>query len=122
MRDFHVLPEAAKEVERPKLDTHFAEAYGIFAGRARQMAKLVISGEAARYIAEERWHPKQRMSLQADGRLRLDLPCGDVRELARDLMRYVDEVEVLGPEELREAVDGMVRRAAVKCYKQVPSL
>ncbi len=121
MRQFHVLAEAAQEVERLKLDAHFAESYGIFAGRARKIAKLVFTGEAARFIAEERWHPKQRVSLQADGRLRLELPCGDVRELARDVMRYADEVEVLGPDELRETVDAMIRRAAASRWNGIPN-
>jgi proteasome accessory factor C len=111
MRGFYLLQEAAQQIPRPRLDAHFAEAYGIFAGRARRTAKMVFSGEAARFIAEEHWHPNQRMSFLNGGRLRLEFPCGDVRELARDVMRYADEVEVIGPEELREAVAAMVRRA-----------
>lgn len=114
MRRFKAVSERARDIPRAELDAHFAASYGIFAGRAPRVARLVFSGEAARFVAEERWHPKQKASPLADGELRLEFPCGDIRELARDVMRYADEVRVLGPEELREAVRGMVRRAAGK--------
>jgi predicted DNA-binding transcriptional regulator YafY len=118
MRGLQISTEPARSIPRSDLDAHFADSYGIFAGRARRMAKLIFSGVAARFIAEERWHPKQRMSFLAGGRLRLEFPCGDVRELARDVMRYAGEVEVEGPEELRRLVEGMIGEAAKNAEKR----
>lgn len=41
-----------------------------------------------------------------------EIPLRGFRELARDVMRYADEVEVVGPEDLQLAVDKMIHRAA----------
>lgn len=111
MRNVRILDETAKEVPREKLTAHFAESYGIFAGRARGRAVLEFEGDAARIVREETWHPAQRTRDLPEGRFRLEFPCGDVRELARDVMRFADEVTVVSPPALREAVAGMVRRA-----------
>lgn len=112
--DFEVHQDPAKEIPRKILDSHFGDAYGIFAGRARRTAKLVFEGLAAKLTGDERWHPKQRISLLPGGKIRLEFPCGNVRELARDVMRFADEVTVEGPEELRAEVEGIIRRAQVK--------
>jgi predicted DNA-binding transcriptional regulator YafY len=112
MRNLRILRDSAQEIPRRELDGHFAKSYGIFAGRPRRYATLIFSGEAARFVSEEQWHPDQRLTLLADGRWSLKFPCGDIRELARDVMRYADEVVVAGPEDLRLAVDKMVHRAA----------
>lgn len=114
LKDFTVMAEAAKEFPRDRLDAHFAGAYGIFSGPARHKARLVFEGDAVRIVGEEAWHPKEARHMLPDGRLRLEFPCGDVRELARDVMRFADEVTVEGPEVLREAVAGMVKRASDK--------
>jgi predicted DNA-binding transcriptional regulator YafY len=39
-----------------------------------------------------------------DGRLEPRFPIGDHRELLLDILRYGDEVEVIAPPELRQAV------------------
>ena len=46
-----------------------------------------------------------------DGKLRLEFPCGDVRELTRDVLRFADEVTVEAPSELREAVAAQLKKA-----------
>ncbi len=112
MRAFRVMNTSAREISQRDLDAHFAESYGIFAGRADRKARVVFTGEAARFIAEEKWHPKQRMTSLPGGRLRLEMPCRDMRELARDVMRYVEDVESVEPSELREILAGRVKRAA----------
>lgn len=112
MRDLRIEPTAARDIPRSELDAYFSDAYGIFSGRARHRAVLIFEGLAARLAEKEQWHPKQRMRLLADGRVRLEFPCGDTRELVRDVMRYADEVEVEGPQELRSAFAEMVRKAA----------
>lgn len=111
MKNLVVTDTAAKTFSDPELDAHFAEAYGLFAGPARRRAQLVFEGDAARIMSEERWHPQQSVSHLKNGRIRLEFPCGDVRELARDVMRFADEVTVEGPPILRKAVAGMVRHA-----------
>lgn len=111
VRRAEVAEVAAREVPRERLDAHFAGSYGIFGGRARGRAVLEFEGKAARIVREEVWHPAQKARDLPNGRFRLEFPCNDVRELTRDVMRFADEVTVVSPPALREAVAGMVRRA-----------
>jgi predicted DNA-binding transcriptional regulator YafY len=110
-RNVRVVAGEAREVPHEQLDAHFTEAYGIFGGRAKGKAVLVFEGEAARIVREEVWHPQQRVLELPGGHFRLEFPCGDVRELARDVMRFADEVTVESPPVLRAAVAEMVMRA-----------
>jgi predicted DNA-binding transcriptional regulator YafY len=111
MKDLRIESTPTRDIPRSELDAFFSESYGIFSGKAKHKAVLIFEGLAARFAEKEQWHPKQRMRNLESGRVRLEFPCGDVRELVRDVMRYADEVEVVGPEELREAFAEMVRKA-----------
>lgn len=112
MKDLRIQSSPARDIPRPELDTFFADAYGIFSGKARHKAILMFEGLAARFAEKEQWHPKQKVRALADGKVRLEFPCGDVRELVRDVMRYADEVVVKGPKELQEAFSEMIRKSA----------
>ena len=52
------LQEPAREIPDAELDAYFASAYGIFAGKANKTAILRFSAERARWVADERWHPR----------------------------------------------------------------
>lgn len=99
-----VLDRSAKEVGEAELDDELGAGYGIFAGSAVQWARLRFTAERSRWVAAEGWHPLQRGRFDAEGRWTLDLPYSDARELVMDVLRHVPEVEVMWPEELREAV------------------
>jgi predicted DNA-binding transcriptional regulator YafY len=68
------LDEKSEEVAKDALDEHFASSYGIFGGRANKIAVLVFSRERARWVADERWHPKQVGQFLTDGRYELRIP------------------------------------------------
>jgi predicted DNA-binding transcriptional regulator YafY len=105
--------EAAEEVGREALDEHFASSYGIFGGKANKTAILLFSRERARWVADERWHPKQVGQFQTDGRYELRIPYRDPRELIMDILRHGAEVEVSGPQDLRRAVAAELERAGL---------
>lgn len=65
--------------------------------------------ERARWVAAERWHPKQKGRFEADGSYRLRLPYADPRELVMDILRHVPEVEVIAPAGLKEVVREKLR-------------
>lgn len=102
----------AREVPDAKLETHFAGAYGIFAGPARQTAVLRFSSDAARWVADEQWHPDQKMNVLDNGAVEMHIPYSDPRELLMDIRRYGPEVEVVGPTALRRLVAASLRAAA----------
>lgn len=107
-----LLPEPATDLDDQILDAHYTEAYGIFAGPAEQHALLRFSPHRARWVAEETWHPEQRGHLLPDGAYELEIPYGRADELILDVLRHGPEVEVIAPEELRQAVAERLRRAA----------
>lgn len=98
------LSDAADDCPAAELDEYFSSAYGIFAGKANKVATLRFSGERARWVADERWHPRQSGQFLTDGRYELTIPYRDSRELVMDVLRHGAEVEVVSPEALRMEV------------------
>lgn len=108
------LATAAEPLPTADLDAHFADAYGIFAGPATQTATLLFSGERARWVADEQWHPHQQGRHLPDGRYELALPYGRAEELIMDILKYGPDVEVTAPAELRDAVADRLEEAAAR--------
>lgn len=98
------LEEPAQTIEDAVLDEHLADAYGIFSGRADKVALLRFSAARARWVADERWHPKQTGQFLTDGRYELRIPYCDPRELVMDILRHGSHVEVAAPDSLRRLV------------------
>jgi len=103
IRRAELLKAAARPVAKSRLDDAMGGGFGIFGGRARQRARLRFSPTAARWIADEIWHPRQKISWDGD-HLILDVPYAQTRELAMEVLRHGRDVEVLGPQDLREEV------------------
>jgi predicted DNA-binding transcriptional regulator YafY len=112
-----VLEEPALEIGDAELDTHYAAGYGIFAGPAADTAVLLFTADAARWVADEQWHPQQQSRVLPDGRLELRIPYSDPRELLMDILKYGPDARVLEPPSLREAVIARLQ-GALKGYSQ----
>ncbi len=103
--------EAAIDIPTAELDTHQEAGYGIFAGPITATAVIHFTPHAARWIADEHWHPAQRQRLLPDGTLELTLPYANPRELLMDVQRYGADAEIIAPAELREQMRGMLAAA-----------
>jgi predicted DNA-binding transcriptional regulator YafY len=77
-----------------------------------QWARLRFNPQRARWVALETWHPEQRGRMESDGSFVLEVPYADTRELLMDILKFGADVEVLGPESLRQVVANEVRRMA----------
>jgi predicted DNA-binding transcriptional regulator YafY len=109
----------ASVLDEPALDRDVAAGsgepgYGIFAGPADQVATLVFDAEAARWVAEEEWHPHQRLTPLSDGGVQLEVPYSHPQEIVMDILRHGPHVEVVQPASLRSAVADQHRQAAEK--------
>ena len=102
----------AKEIPAAELDEHLGAGYGIFAGREVQWASLRFTPEAARWVAAQSWHPKQRARFDPDGSYLLEVPYSHERELLMELLKFGADVEVLAPASLRSAVAEALKKAA----------
>ena len=99
-----LLNDTAINIDEPTLNEHYADAYGIFAGKAEQTAVLKFTPRAARWVSEERWHPKQQGEFLPSGHYQLKLPYSNPKELIMDILKYGPGVEVIAPDTLRENV------------------
>jgi predicted DNA-binding transcriptional regulator YafY len=109
----------AKEIPAAELDVHLGSGYGIFAGRDVQWARLRFTPEAARWVSAQNWHPKQRTQMEPDGSYILEVPYAADRELVMEILKYGPDVEVLGPDALRERVARSLQQAAGR-YQGAP--
>ncbi len=109
-----LLNDAALEFGDDELNAHFAVSYGIFAGKPKETAVLLFSPERARWVADEQWHPQQQGTLLPDGSYELRIPYADSKELVMDILKHGAEVEVLGPDELRQEVIKQLRATTKK--------
>jgi predicted DNA-binding transcriptional regulator YafY len=116
MRGAQLLETRARELSKSELDEYLKSGYGIFAGREVEWATLKFTPLSARWVSRQSWHSKQRVRVDADGSLIIEIPYADDRELLMEVMRYGDEVEVLGPAALRGRVVDTLRKA-LKRYR-----
>lgn len=98
------LDRECRRIPAEQLREHFDHAFGIFSGPADHRARIRFNPEAARWAADEQWHPEQQLEFDADGALELSLPFGSSRELMMDVLRYGADAEVLEPGFLRQRV------------------
>ena len=63
-----------------------------------------FTSQAAPWISREEWHPEQQGRWLDDGSYELKLPYVDETELVMDVLRQGEQVKVVQPAGLREAV------------------
>lgn len=112
-----IVDTRAKEVPLKQVETEMDVGYGIYAGAKPQWATLVFEPQAAQWVSREQWHPKQRGRWLDDGRYEVQLPFADATELAMDVMRHGDQVQVLEPADLVAMVGAGHQRAAARYVK-----
>jgi predicted DNA-binding transcriptional regulator YafY len=99
-----MLETEAVDIDDQKLDRVLGSGYGIFSGEQVTWATLRFTPACARWVGAERWHPEQRVRVEADGSLMLEIPYSDPRELTMDILRHGADVEVIAPQALRDHV------------------
>ena len=116
IRNAAPLPSKAKIVALRDLEAELDAGYGIYGGPGSKLrwAHLVFDAEAARWVASEEWHPQQKSRWLDDGRFELHVPFTDARELAMDVLRHGDSVQVVGDKALVTLIDKRLRAAAAR--------
>lgn len=99
-----ISSKRAKDVADKRLNEILGTGYGIFSGKKVSWAVLKFTPERARWVASERWHPKQDGRLLKDGSYELKVPYADDRELIMDIMKYGGDCTVLAPKSLQSRV------------------
>ena len=99
-----ILAIPAREVSMARVEAMMDAGYGIYAGAAPRWAVLVFDPRAAQWASREEWHPEQKGRWLDDGAYELRLPFVDETELVMDLLRQGEQVQVLEPPELVDAI------------------
>jgi len=116
MTDVCRLDVLADHINEAELRQSLRSSYGIFSGVANKEAVLLFTGQRARWVADETWHPDQQSRWLDDGRYELRIPYADDTELILDICRYGPDVEVLEPQALRKSIAKRLKKAATQYY------
>ncbi len=118
----HALETRAKDVALRQVEADMDGGYGIYAGAKRHWARMAVTSQAAQWISREQWHPNQRGRWLEDGRYELEVPYSDETEIAMDILRQGDQVEVLAPATLVSEVHSRLEAAAEQYRRRCASL
>lgn len=95
----------------------YAASYGIFSGTPTAVAKIRLTGVAARYVQREMWHPEQKLTICGDKTVELEIPYSKPHELIREVLSWGEEAEVLEPKSLRKEIATRINELMKKYEK-----
>lgn len=105
------VDKAAKNIASTTLKAQLENGYGIFSNSKKvEWAALHFTPERSRWVAQEVWHPKQRIHTHEDHSITLEVPYNDDRELLMDILKHGAEVEVIKPAALKKRVHDEVKK------------
>ncbi|OPZ59498.1 MAG: hypothetical protein BWY87_00973 [Deltaproteobacteria bacterium ADurb.Bin510] len=110
IRSLAACPRPTVPASTQAIQEHLSRNFGIMTSPDSHQVRLRFDATTARLIAEQIWHPEQRIELLADGGLILNLAVADLAEIKREVLRFGAGVEVLAPPELRRAVADEIGR------------
>lgn len=114
-----LLEQDATDIDPAEISATVEAGYGIFTGAQVQWATLLFTPEAAQWVQQESWHPRQRATAHGDGSLTVEIPYSASTELEMDILRHADQVRVLAPADLAQRVRDRLQAAAVQ-YQATP--
>ena len=120
MKSVHLTETRFQRSHDFRLDDHFAGSFGVWAGEGKGPGhfevKVRFSGFAARVVAERRWHPSQEIeNVAPDGSLIvLTLQLSAIEDIARWILGFGSQAQVMAPPELVERVSSELKRAAAQ--------
>lgn len=106
-----ITERIADDIPETQLNELLATSYGIFSGKDVEWATLHFTAERARWVADERWHSKQKGKFLKDGTYELKVPYSDHRELIMDILKHGQYVTVVAPESLRKILAETLKAA-----------
>jgi len=114
-----LLDEVYRIPEDFSIDDYLGQSWGLMRGQAREPEDILLRFEpdAGRWVAEENWHPSQRVETLDDGFIHFHLHLAVTPEFINWLLYYGERVSVLSPAWLREEVCNAHLRAYQK-YSQ----
>jgi predicted DNA-binding transcriptional regulator YafY len=88
-----------------------ASAFGVVV-EAPERVRIRFAARRALYVREHDWHPSQKIERRPDGGVDLSMEVGPGEELARWVLSFGGDAEVLEPDTLRAQVASELARAS----------
>lgn len=103
MRELELLPQGFRV--RPDFDAaaYLSSAWRIEAGQPVTVS-IRFAPAQARYIKEQRWHATQKLTEQPDGSVVMTVRVAGLAEMARWVLQFGGDAEVMAPPALRAMV------------------
>jgi proteasome accessory factor B len=119
IRDVSLTPESFDAPEPGMVEGMFERAWDIIADQEPAEIVLRFSPDVAARVQEARWHPSQRVEIEADGSLRWRATVAGTIEIRLWVLSWGADVEVLAPATLRDDVAATAERALAR-YRSNP--
>jgi predicted DNA-binding transcriptional regulator YafY len=113
IRDVSLTPDSF-EPAGGELDGMFERAWDIIADQEPIEVELRFAASVSSRVREAHWHPTERVEEEADGSLTWRATVAGPIEIRLWILSWGDNVEVIGPADLRADVAGTHARAAVR--------
>lgn len=111
IQHYHLLDARFEPISDQEIDSWLAGAFMIEHRSAEQLVKIKFAPRAANYIRERVWHPTQSMEEHPDGSCILSMQSPSLDEVARWVLSYGAEAEVLAPADLRKQMQTTLTKA-----------
>lgn len=113
------VTETGARFARPRgfdFEQYMARSFGVMRGGKPRRVRLRFTGMAARFVPERKWHSTQVVKRSGDTTV-LEMTVTGLDDVARWVMSFGGECQVLAPGELREKVmEGF--RSGVRVYRR----
>ena len=96
-------------------DDFVGKGMGIFVGTPQNF-RIRIAAKAANFVAEDPWHPDQKIKELKNGDIELSVPSSNKLEIFPRVMSLMDDAEVIGPPKAKKEFAEIVKKIAKK-YK-----
>ena len=107
-----ITPEDFRRPEGFDPDRHLGSSFGAWTGTGKVLVRLRIQPGGAHHVLERRWHRTQRETFLPRGVVEVSFELGDLHDIARWILGFGADCEVLEPESLRAFVAHEGRRMA----------
>lgn len=105
--------------DKQQLREHYANSYGLFAGDAKNQARIRIDLNKAPWVANQIWHSQQKTIHQDKHSATIEIPYHHSAELMSDILQLGSAAEVLAPKKLRHQIQQELQ-INLQHYNQAP--
>lgn len=104
VRSVHETGEIFSRPADFRIEDYMGDSFRIVRGSGTHQVALKFTAEFAGRIAEKVWHRSQTIESTPDGGLILRFEVSDLREVKRWVMSWMDCLEVIEPQKLRDEI------------------